>query len=89
MLGGEAVDGRNRRNRLGLGFNLWDLQLRNRLRNLMKTQRGKDTKAQRMENEISHKIIGSSIEVHRILGGPGLLESVYESLRYELTLRGS
>jgi GxxExxY protein len=33
------------------------------------------------ENEISEKIIGAAIEVHRILG-PGLLESVYEdSLR--------
>jgi GxxExxY protein len=32
-----------------------------------------------MENEISHKIIGAAIEVHRILGGPGLLEGVYES----------
>ncbi len=29
------------------------------------------------ENEISQKIIGAAIEVHRILG-PGLLESVYE-----------
>ncbi len=42
-----------------------------------------------MENEISYKIIGAAIEVHRTLGGPGLLESVYESsLCYELTLRG-
>lgn len=42
-----------------------------------------------MENEISHKIIGAAIEVHRILGGPGLLESIYESsLCYELTQRG-
>jgi len=42
-----------------------------------------------MENEISHKIIGAAIEVHRILGGPGLLESIYESsLCYELNLRG-
>ncbi len=42
-----------------------------------------------MENEISHKIIGAAIEVHQILGGPGLLESVYESsLCHELTLRG-
>ena len=41
-----------------------------------------------MENEISHKIIGAAIEVHRVLGGPGLLESVYESaLCHELTLR--
>lgn len=42
-----------------------------------------------MENEISHKIIGAAIEVHRVLGGPGLLESVYESsLCHELLLRG-
>lgn len=42
-----------------------------------------------MENEISHKIIGAAIEVHTILGGPGLLESVYEScLCHELILRG-
>jgi len=40
------------------------------------------------ENEISEKIIGAAIEVHRILG-PGLLESVYEdALCYELRLRG-
>ncbi len=29
------------------------------------------------KNEVSEKIIGAAIEVHRILG-PGLLESVYE-----------
>ena len=40
------------------------------------------------ENEISEKIIGSAIEVHRILG-PGLLESVHEeALCHELHLRG-
>ncbi len=40
------------------------------------------------ENEISEKIIGVAIEVHRILG-PGLLESVYEdALCHELHLRG-
>jgi GxxExxY protein len=42
-----------------------------------------------MENEISHQIIGAAIEVHKVLGGPGLLESVYEScLCHELVLRG-
>ena len=42
-----------------------------------------------IENEISHKIIGAAIEVHRILGGPGLLESIYEeALCHELALRG-
>lgn len=40
------------------------------------------------EEEITGKVIGAAIEVHRILG-PGLLESVYEEcLAYELTLRG-
>jgi GxxExxY protein len=42
-----------------------------------------------MENDISQKIIGAAIEVHRMLGGPGLLESIYQSaLSYELQLRG-
>ena len=37
------------------------------------------------ENEISEKVIGCAIEVHRHLG-PGLLESVYqEALCYELS----
>ncbi len=39
-------------------------------------------------NEISGKVIGGAIEVHRELG-PGLLESAYETcLRYELHQRG-
>jgi len=39
------------------------------------------------ENEISKRIIGAAIEVHRILG-PGLLESIYEdALCHELHLR--
>ena len=41
------------------------------------------------EDEISHQIIGASIEVHRTLGGPGLFESIYEAaLCHELILRG-
>jgi GxxExxY protein len=41
------------------------------------------------ENELSHIIIGAAIEVHRELGGPGLLESIYEeALCAELALRG-
>jgi GxxExxY protein len=41
------------------------------------------------ENEISKHIVDCAIEVHRTLGGPGLLESVYEeALAWELTQRG-
>lgn len=40
------------------------------------------------DNELTGKIIGAAIEVHRILG-PGLLESAYElALVKELTNRG-
>ena len=40
-----------------------------------------------MKDQLTEKIIGSAIEVHRILG-PGLLESVYEeALCHELTLQ--
>jgi GxxExxY protein len=40
------------------------------------------------ENEISNKVIGAAIEVHRHLG-PGLLESGYrDCLAYELTAAG-
>jgi GxxExxY protein len=41
------------------------------------------------ENELSHEIIGAAIEVHRELGGPGLIEDMYEeALQAELELRG-
>ncbi len=41
------------------------------------------------ENEISRVIIECAIEVHRQLGGPGLLESIYEeALVFELQQRG-
>jgi len=39
-------------------------------------------------NELTEKVIGAAIEVHRRLG-PGLLESAYEAcLAYELSARG-
>ncbi len=41
------------------------------------------------ENEISRKVVASAVEVHRTLGGPGLLESVYEeALCWELAHAG-
>lgn len=40
-------------------------------------------------NQITEKIIGAAIEVHKTLGGPGLLESVYEeALTWELQHHG-
>ena len=41
------------------------------------------------ENDIARIVIDAAIEIHRTLGGPGLLESVYEeALVYELEERG-
>jgi GxxExxY protein len=41
------------------------------------------------ENELSRVIVDAALEVHRRLGGPGLLESVYEeALAAELESRG-
>jgi GxxExxY protein len=41
------------------------------------------------ENDISKQVVHLAIEVHRTLGGPGLLESVYEeALAWELTQAG-
>ncbi|MEM1226302.1 MAG: GxxExxY protein [Planctomycetota bacterium] len=41
------------------------------------------------ENAISKIVLNSAIEVHRTLGGPGLLESVYEeALAWELKAAG-
>ncbi len=40
------------------------------------------------ENEISQVIVDAAIEVHRVMGGPGLLEDVYEeAMQEELRLR--
>ena len=49
----------------------------------------KGTKATEEEtNEVSRKILGAAIEVHKSLG-PGLLESAYEKcLAHEFSLRG-
>jgi GxxExxY protein len=49
----------------------------------------RDTEAQRKAlNELSQRVIGLCMEVHRTLG-PGLLESAYEaSLAYELETAG-
>ncbi len=41
-----------------------------------------------MADELTEKIIGAAIEVHKVLG-PGLLESIYEeALCYEFELQG-
>ena len=40
------------------------------------------------ENALTGMIVDAALEVHRVLGGPGLLESVYEeALVHELRLR--
>lgn len=53
---------------------------------MIETQRHRDTE---LENTLTYKIIGAAIEVQRTLGGPGLLENVYESaLCHELALQG-
>jgi GxxExxY protein len=45
--------------------------------------------AGKIENILATQVIDAAIEVHRILGGPGLLESLYEEALYqELKLRG-
>jgi len=54
----------------------------------MLTQRHEGTKEHK-ENLLSNQIIGCAIEAHRALGGPGLLESVYEeALCFELSRAG-
>jgi len=53
---------------------------------MIETQRHRDTE---IDNTLTYKIIGAAMEVHRTLGGPGLLENVYESaLCHELALQG-
>ena len=44
---------------------------------------------EKMDNKLSSQIIEAAIEVHRLLGGPRLLETIYEmALCHELSLRG-
>jgi len=44
--------------------------------------------AELIENLLSEQVLDAAIEVHRTLGGPGLLESLYEdALFHELKLR--
>ncbi len=44
--------------------------------------------AEKIENVLAAVIVDAAIEVHRTLGGPGLLESLYEEALYqELRLR--
>lgn len=44
--------------------------------------------AERTENLLSQQVLDAAIEVHSTLGGPGLLESLYEdALFHELRLR--
>ncbi len=51
-------------------------------------KKAKNAKKIMIENEISYKIIGVAIELHKNLG-PGLLESVYENaLAYDLRESG-
>jgi GxxExxY protein len=46
-----------------------------------KTQSCKD--AEKIENVLASLVIDAAIEVHRTLGGPGLLESLYEEALYQ------
>jgi GxxExxY protein len=51
-------------------------------------EKGEATRFQAADNQLTDKIIGAAIEVHRTLG-PGLLESAYEEcLCYELSQLG-
>ena len=55
----------------------------------MKGTKGRKEKEKTVEDLLSFQIIGAAIEVHRTLGGHGLLESVYEeALVWELQNSG-
>ena len=49
---------------------------------------GTETRSKLLYEELTERVIGSAIEVHRAIG-PGLLESAYEEcICYEFNLRG-
>lgn len=53
------------------------------------TGKGEEAVFAVIDNELTERIIGCAIEAHRTLGGPGLLESVYEeALAWELDKAG-
>ena len=48
----------------------------------------RDGDAEKIENILSEKMLDAAMEVHRSLGGPGLLESLYaDALHHEMKLR--
>lgn len=52
-------------------------------------KKGKPKAFSSREDELSFVIIGAAIDVHKTLGGPGLLENVYEeAMVWELKDRG-
>ena len=55
---------------------------------MINAETGSRRDAEVTENLLSEQVLDAAIEVHRTLGGPGLLESLYEdALFYELRLR--
>ena len=55
---------------------------------MINAETGSRRDAEIIENLLSEQVLDAAIEVHRTLGGPGLLESLYEdALFYELRLR--
>jgi GxxExxY protein len=55
---------------------------------MINAKAGRRGDAEIIENLLSEQILDAAIEVHRTLGGPGLLESLYEdALFHELRLR--
>jgi hypothetical protein len=59
----------------GEGDSLRDSRRWNRKK--IETQRHKDTEIAQLDNSLSYKIIGTTIEVHRILAKPGLSKALF------------